>query len=76
MELNDTIKANCTNCVYVQYFHTDAVRFERCSVFYKKDKFKSIPINRQAMDSVLNGNPNLCERYKKSMEIDKEVVYE
>jgi len=69
------IVANCTNCEYVEYRHTDGIRFERCSVFHKKDKFKGLPINSIAEEAVMEGNLNLCERYQQSQDLINQNIY-
>ena len=69
MNPNNLVNANCTNCEYVLYKHTDGIRLERCKVFHRKDKFNSIPINPEARDSVLNGSLDLCEKYSPALEL-------
>ncbi|MEM3112950.1 MAG: hypothetical protein QXI33_00825 [Candidatus Pacearchaeota archaeon] len=66
MERRSEIRANCSNCKYVIYYHIDPVRFERCSVFRMKEKFNALPTNPLAMESVLNGSQELCEKYQPS----------
>ena len=79
MELYNLINANCTNCEYVNYSHTDGIRLERCKVFHKKDKFKSLPINTEARESILNGAKDLCEKYSPALDLimdGKSFVYD
>ncbi len=79
METNNAIIANCTNCEYVLYKHTDGIRLERCKVFHRKEKFNSIPINPEARDSVLNGSLDLCERYSPASQLENqgmEIIYD
>ena len=79
MEINNIIIANCTNCEYVLYKHTDGIRLERCKVFHRKDKFNSLPINHDAQESVLNGSLDLCEKYSPSSQLENqgiEIIYD
>jgi len=72
--MNEII-ANCTNCEHVKYYHTDGIRLERCEVFHKKDRFKGLPINPEAEESVMEGNLNLCEKYQQSQELLNQGIY-
>lgn len=67
METSNILDANCTNCEYVKYEHTDGIRLEKCSVFHRKGKFNSLPINKTAEEAVLNGHKGLCEKYSPAL---------
>ncbi|MFA6023307.1 MAG: hypothetical protein WC781_04420 [Candidatus Pacearchaeota archaeon] len=77
MELRTEIKANCTNCNYVAYIHTDGIRYERCKI---RKKYNTVSINPMALQSIeewddSKGPIDLCERYSKTDKLATKVYY-
>ena len=69
----NSVKANCTNCLYVKYLHQDGIRLERCSIVRH---FSEYPINPNAREMVENGSPSLCEHHQPAKILNIEIVYE